>query len=220
MNYLAHGVHVLDEPLVLAGTALPGWLSALGREFRVRTRHVEAAEQIVHRWGNASERILRGVRRHFSDDDWFHSSGVFEETMDAAARLIRSVCPGRPRLRASFLGHVGSEMLLDASLVEEEPQLLTRYYDAVEEADADDLEDFSARLVGAPRGRLTARVRHFLDLRFLGDYLDDGVFFVRLGQVAQRVGIEEIPGEIIEIVPRWRELVRSRANELLTPQSS
>ena len=38
MNYFAHGWNYVDAPYVLAGTAVPDWLSVVDRRVRARAR--------------------------------------------------------------------------------------------------------------------------------------------------------------------------------------
>ena len=53
MNYFAHGRAWIDDPYMLAGTAVPDWLNVVDRRVRVRSRqaalHCESADVRVAR---------------------------------------------------------------------------------------------------------------------------------------------------------------------------
>ena len=41
MNFFSHGFRYLDQPYLLAGTAVPDWLSYVDRKIRARRRLAE-----------------------------------------------------------------------------------------------------------------------------------------------------------------------------------
>src|SRR5687768_7360019 len=128
MNYLAHGFRFTDQPYLLAGAAAPDWLSVIDRKMRLRGKR--AAEFV----GDADPHVAalaRGVLQHHRDDEWFHQTAAFNELNLQFAVKIRDALPGDEGFRPSFLGHILVELLLDATLAQEEPQRLADYYAAL-----------------------------------------------------------------------------------------
>ena len=215
MNYFAHSYHHLDKPYFVAGTAVPDWLVACDRR-RLKRERVEAL------WAapplpedSAEAQVVSGILQHLKDDARFHESAVFATISTELTRTIRKAYPERRYLRASFLGHVLTELLLDASLIEADPQILESYYEALEGADPMRIQGVVNRLLRTPTERLASCMERFLEHRFLADYVDDERLLFRLEQVLRRVGLPELPDGFQRLMPPWRERVRGSAGELM-----
>jgi hypothetical protein len=128
--------------------------------------------------------------------------------------------PGDEGFRPSFLGHILVELLLDRALSEDQPQRLDNYYAALEELDAEATQQAITRLATRPVDRIVTLLPRFRDERFLYDYLDDARLLMRLNHVMRRVGLPQLPPDLIELIPSLRERVRERMSELLTPAQS
>jgi hypothetical protein len=217
MNYLAHGWRYTDEPYVLAGTAAPDWLSVIDRKIRVRSR---TAAEFVTDTNPVVASVARGIVQHHVDDAWFHATPAFNELSLQFAVEIRAVLPGDEGFRPSFLGHILVELLLDRALSEDQPQRLDNYYAALEELDAEATQQAITRLATRPVDRIVTLLPRFRDERFLYDYLDDARLLMRLNHVMRRVGLPQLPPDLIELIPSLRERVRERMSELLTPAQS
>jgi hypothetical protein len=74
MNYLAHGFRFLDSPLMVAGTAVPDWLSVADRKVRVRSRRIHECLETLD---SDLRTIAEGMLQHLHDDDLFHRSVRF-----------------------------------------------------------------------------------------------------------------------------------------------
>lgn len=212
MNYLAHGYRFLDRPYFLAGTALPDWLNVVDRRCRVRTKHVRewcGAEDA--RWAE----FAQGVAQHHADDAWFHETQAFHDLSWEFTCAFRDRLSADDGMRPSFLGHVLVELLIDATLMEREPDLLNRYYDALQLVEAAAIEDWVGRMAPRPAPGLARMVEMFRQVRFLYDYRDDGKLGRRLNQVMYRVGLPELPNEVVQFWPAAREAVAARLPELL-----
>jgi hypothetical protein len=212
MNYLAHGYRFLDRPYFLAGTALPDWLNVVDRRCRVRTKHVLAwceTDDVRH------AEFARGVAQHHHDDAWFHETRAFHELSWRFTCEFRDRLNADDGLRPSFLGHVLVELLIDAELMVREPALLDDYYRAFEAIDAAALETWVARMAPRPADGLARMIEMFCQVRFLYDYPDDAKLGRRLNQVMRRVGLPDLPAEIVEFWPQARALVAARLPELL-----
>ena len=121
MNYSAHAIEHLDEPYVVAGTAVPDWLNVVNRRVRVRSKH---AQPFVDDDDNRLASVARGIVQHHTDDRWFHESRTFAELSYQFTADMRDVLPADDGFRPSFLGHVLVEILLDATLASERPNEL------------------------------------------------------------------------------------------------
>jgi len=212
MNYFAHGREFVDNPYFLAGTAIPDWLNVADRRVRVRSRSARPYVDDDPRLAA----IARGVMRHHADDAWFHETQAFVELSLEFTVQIRDLLAPDPGFRPSFLGHILVELLLDASLIVEEPSRLEAYYRAVEEVDAQLVQAAVARMAPRPADRLGRFVALFSEHRFLWDYLDDGKLCFRLNQVLARVKLPPLPDDFCRLLPDARRQVESRREELLT----
>ena len=225
MNYLAHGWRFANDPYFLAGTAAPDWLSVIDRKTRLRSRvaagFIEDADPVL-------AAVARGVMQHHADDAWFHATPAFNELNLAFALEIRNTLPGDEGFRPSFLGHILVELLLDATLTEDQPRRLDDYYAALATLDPAATEGAIERLATRvardsvagtpPRNdglQVAALIPRFIAERFLYDYLDDGKLLTRLNHVMRRVGLPQLPPSIVTLFPAMRKRVRERMAELL-----
>ena len=216
MNYLAHGWRFAEQPYVLAGTAVPDWLSVIDRKMRARGK---TAALFVDDSDENLAALARGIARHHRDDEWFHQTTAFNELTLAFTLQIRDVLPADDGFRPSFLGHILIELLLDATLTEEEPARLDRYYAALSQADPKFLQTAINRLSTRQSDKVAYLVTRFLQERFLYDYLEDGKLLVRLNHVMRRVGLPQLPGDLKMLFPAMRDAVRNRRHELLPKDS-
>jgi len=215
MNYLAHGWRFANDPYFLAGTAAPDWLSVIDRKTRLRSRvaagFIEDADPVL-------AAVARGVMQHHADDAWFHATLAFNELNLAFALEIRDALPGDEGFRPSFLGHILVELLLDATLTEDQPGRLDDYYAALAALDPAATELAIDRLATRPTQRVAALIPRFIAERFLYDYLHDGKLLTRLNHVMRRVGLPQLPPSLVALFPEMRQRVRERMAELLTRQ--
>ena len=212
MNYFAHGRRFSDQPYFLAGTATPDWLSVIDRKMRARAKRASAFVN------DADERfaaLARGIRQHHADDDWFHQTRAFTELSLAFTVQIRDLLSPDDGFRTSFLGHILVELLLDATLVEDDPASLDRYYAALTQVDAEVVQSGINAIATKTTDRITALLPRFLADRFLYDYLEDAKLLTRLGHVMRRVGLPPLPAELAALFPTMRTLVRQRQQYLL-----
>jgi hypothetical protein len=201
VNYFAHGRPFLDRPYLVAGTAMPDWLSAGDRRARLRRERLDDSE------------LADGIRRHWADDLWFHHSAGFLEVSGAITRNLRRAHPDDPRMRAAFFGHILTEMLLDAALIERAPRQLDAYYEALDRIDPATVARAARPWLRQPAPRLAATIDRFRSSRYLHGYREDEPFLQRVGGVARRVGLP-VPPRLGDVLPGARRLVRERADEL------
>ena len=212
MNYFAHALPFLNNAYLAAGSGVPDWLSAADRKVRVRMRH---AEEFVDDPDPKIASIARGVRQHILDDSRFHGTRAFAELSLEFTATSRDVLDEDPGLRPSFLGHLLVEMLLDASLIAEEPGRLDQYYRLMDSVDPRLIEETVNRMASRTTEALALMISGFCRARILWDYLEDAKLFVRLNQVMRRVDLGRVPDHFQEILPEFRRKVDARKSELL-----
>lgn len=216
MNYLAHGIRFLDRPYFMAGTAVPDWLSVVDRRVRMRTKRIES---LLPEWGAGSpeREVALGILQHLSDDDWFHTTLGFSAITGRMAGLFREALPGDTFL-CGFLGHIVTELLIDAELSERHPSHLEGYYRSLQSIDPHVVQ----RVVNASSRESTSLLAEFIPLfiaeGFLRDYRESAKLLRRLNQVMKRVKLEQLPEKMIDVLHTGRALVASHLTSLLPPE--
>jgi len=212
MNYLTHAIRFLDRPEFVAGTAVPDWLSVADRKVRLRPKHLSP-------WltdpDPALAEFAAGVQQHHADDGWFHATRGFAEVTTILGKMFREALGPGDGFRCGFLGHIVMEMLLDAVLIDDSPELLTEYYSVMNAVDAEFIERSVNRMSALPTQRLAIFVRLFQRAQILVDYQDSRRLLVRLNQVLRRVTLMPLPDEAIRVLDDGRRLVRERMPDLL-----
>jgi hypothetical protein len=212
MNYFAHALPFLDQPYFAAGTGVPDWLTVADRRVRLRFKHVEPfltdSDRVV-------AAISGGVLEHLNEDARFHNTRAFAELSWQLTVLVRDALRDQEGLRPSFLGHILVEILLDATLVAENPHLLERYYQVLEAIDPTLIEAAVNRMATHSTERLAIMIAEFRRQRVLWDYLEDDKLLMRLNQVMQRVKLPLLPHEFTGIFASARQMVGNRKDELL-----
>ncbi len=212
MNYLAHALPFLDDPYLAAGTGVPDWLTVAERGVRVRPK---SAERFVEDPQPHTASVARGILQHLGDDRRFHQGRAFAELSLGLSAAARETLGADSSFRPLFLGHLLVEVLLDASLVAEDPARLEAYYRALDRVDALLVEQVVNRMASRPTGRLAPMISGFCREQILRDYLEDGRLLVRLNQVMRRVKLAQLPEGFRELLPEARRLVEERKGELL-----
>ncbi|MFO7903829.1 MAG: hypothetical protein R6U98_14290 [Pirellulaceae bacterium] len=212
MNYFAHGLDFLDTPYVLAGTAVPDWLSVVDRRVRARARRATP-------WVDDPDPVLSGVARgviaHHEDDARFHQTRSFAELSLEFTLNVRRILPDDTGFRHSFLGHILVEILLDGALIEQDVGRLDAYYDALCKLDSHRVSEAVHRVTTGRAEDLPRMIRLFCRERFLYDYLDDAKLLTRLNRVMRRVNLPELPSSMLTFLAAARQPIRERVAELL-----
>jgi hypothetical protein len=211
MNYLAHGRRFTHDPYFLAGTAAPDWLSVLDRKMRLRSKTV------VHHIDDPDPQraaFARGVMQHHADDDWFHQQQSFVELSLQFTLQIRDLLEPDDGFRPSFVGHILVELLLDACLDEDDPQLLPRYYEALAQLDPVAIQAHINALATRESFVLEKFLPRFRAEQFLADYKDDARLLYRLNQVMRRAKLMELPEVFLSLLPGARRQVRAHLAQL------
>lgn len=205
MNYLAHSLpYVFDDdalaPWRVAGTSLPDWLRVIDKRARVRKESLLALSEDVVADGRAAA-LREGAVRHHDDDHAFHRDDDFEALSHHTTARVRARFP---HLRASVLGHVLTEMLLDAALMARAPTLLDRYYAAVDAIDAGVVTRFVSHASGRPVSNVDVLLDRFRRARFLADYQDDDGLLACVRGVWVRAGLGGVDDGVIDVIAAVR----------------
>ena len=217
MNYLAHGFRFLDSPLIVAGTAVPDWLCVVDRRVRVRSRRIHEHLETL----NADDRaIAEGMLQHLKDDDLFHRSTRFVVLESELSSRFRRIMPDRFDHRPPFLGHIVTELLLDAFIAEQIPTVLDDYYAALSQVSESQIQHAVNTVATRTTDKLAEFVRRFRSMRFLYDYADDARLLTRLNQVMQRVTLPALDDDCLPVLREARQMLRLHGEELLSAVES
>jgi len=214
VNYLAHGIRFFDRPYFLIGSAIPDLLSVVNRRSRVRRRTIE--ERLPMLTGDDRELAL-GILQHLHDDQWFHGTPGFYAATGDLSRHFRDVLGPDDDWNCGFLGHLVTELLIDATLSQDYPDSLNRYYAVWQQIDPDDVQRVVGGLATEPPENLSRFIGIFLQERFLEDYHNNGRLLFRLNQVMKRARLRELPDVILPVLESGRGLIRERLPDLLPP---
>src|SRR5262249_33564211 len=129
--------------------------------------------------------------------------------------LFRESLPADDGHRPAFLGHILTEILLDAMLIERYPQQLVAYYAALAQVDAAVIENSANRMARHATDRLKVFIPLFTRERFLPDYLDSKRLLYRLNQIMYRVRLNPLPSGFEASLDEARSIVRGHAAGLL-----
>lgn len=212
MNYFAHGRQFTDRPYFLAGTAAPDWLSVADRRVRLRARR---AEPFADGSGSPQAEFAAGVLQHLGDDERFHRLPAFLDVSGRLMVLFRVLLHPHDGFRPGFLGHIVTELLIDAVLIERRPEGLEEYYAALEELDPLIVEQSVNKMAKNETDRLAALIPLFHREGFLWDYLESSRLLVRLNQVMRRVKLQPLPPKTVDVLEEGRAIVREQIDELL-----
>lgn len=214
MNYFAHALRFLDgDPLFLAGTAVPDWMAVADRSVRVRARL--AGPVVEHPPDEPTRQVALGTLQHLHDDGWFHATRGFAEVTGLLARMFRECLGPDDPMRCGFLGHIVTELLLDAALIERQPARLDCYYERLADVDPDCVQTAVNRMARGETWRLSLFIPLFLRERFLYDYAEDPPLLARLNRVLQRVRLSPLPEAALAVLTDARRIVRARVQDLL-----
>ena len=215
MNYFAHAIRYLDRGTFAIGTSLPDMLSVVDRRSRLRTRFVEPFADGSKTF---QAELAAGVLQHLQDDQWFHTTEGFYLTTGEVTRIFRRVIGTHDGMRCSFLGHIVTELQLDAALDERYPGRLEEYYCRLEEIDANAVAAEIDLLATKPVERFAYLMEQFRKARFMFDYRNPQSLLMRLNQVMKRVGLDQLPEHTVQALSESWEVVRQNIEALLPPE--
>lgn len=139
MNFLSHYYFNRYErnPELSLGCVLPDLLKNADKTFRLQPERSEL-EFLNH---PKLQNLYKGWKHHVETDRIFHNLPFFYEHTHGLRLLLVPVVEGSP-IRASFLAHIGLELLLDHLLLEDGAVDETHFYADLEAVDRKSLERF------------------------------------------------------------------------------
>lgn len=197
MNYYAHGCRFVDRPYYLAGTAVPDWLRVSDKGVRVRSNRVAP---FADGTDSPQAEVAAGILQHLADDDLFHGSAAFIQVSAQLTQMFKRSLPTGDNLRPSFLGHISTELILDALLISRQPQGLDRYYEAFLQIDPLVVQAAVNATTRDPAQQLAALIPLFHRERFLQDYAQPAGMWYRINQVLRRVKLPALPEETQQVL--------------------
>jgi hypothetical protein len=228
MNYLAHARrHLLTPgkimgpgaeagPYFLAGVALPDWLSIIDRKVRTRS---ERAAKLLQDDDPRVVAVARGIIQHHFDDRWFHQTEEFLVLSSRFAVELRQYLDIEQGAQPGFVGHILVELLLDATLIAEQPELLDQYYEALLRLDPQCVEGVVNRVSKIPTNMVQPLIPRFIRERFLYDYNEDAKLLMRLNHVMKRIGLPVLPDSLFDWLPTARQRVEEARSGLMLGQN-
>jgi hypothetical protein len=212
MNSFSHALAFFDDPYFAAGACVPDWLTACDRRCRARKKR---AANWVDDDDPVMRSVARGVVQHHEDDYWFHGSAEFTRMNMLMAVEYREKFGNTQTMRASLIGHIVIEMLLDAWLESKFPGAMEAMYVWLAKLDAEKIQSSINQFATKPTDKLAAEIGRFLKVRYLFDYLKDGGVRYRMNKVLGRLQLDLMPEESIKWIGKKRELIYASAPALL-----
>lgn len=179
----------------------------------MRTKRIEP---LLDQWspGTPESEVALGILQHLSDDDWFHTTIGFSDVTNGMTVLFREKLPGDSFLNG-FLGHIVTELLIDAELSHRNPDHLHAYYRAMEQVDPHVVQVVVNTCGRESTSLLSKFIPLFIAEGFLHDYTDSPRLLRRLNQVMRRVKLEQLPETVLGVLDSGRKLVAARLDDLL-----
>ncbi len=197
--------------MFVAGTALPDWMNFVDRKNRARRQY---ALPLVKDADPAVAELAAGVLQHHDDDHWFHQQQQFVMLSAAFSKELKEILDPGMGHQAAFLGHISVELLLDSWLIEEEPSLLDRYYQLMNELSGEQVQHAANRILRRPEQRLADALELFSQERFLASYLSDEGLQFRFNGVMRRVGLPPL-ADLTDWLKSARPRVYRSSDQLL-----
>ena len=197
---------------MVAGTAVPDWLSVADRKVRVRSRRIHECLETLD---SDLRTIAEGMLQHLHDDDLFHRSVRFVMLEAELSSRFRRIMPDRFDHRPPFLGHIVIELLLDDFIAQQMPEVLNEYYAVLSQVPALQIQEAVNAVAARSTENLAGFVQQFRASRFLYDYADNVRLLRRLNQVMKRVTLPALDADCLPVLQEARQLLLRHGEELL-----
>ncbi len=202
---------------MVAGTAVPDWLSVVDRRVRVRSRRILEHLDLLD---VDLRTIVEGMLQHLHDDDLFHRSVRFVMLESELSSRFRRIMPDRFDHRPPFLGHIVIELLLDDFIAQQMPEVLNNYYAALSQVSPLQIQEAVNTVATRTTNHLAGFVQQFRTAQFLFDYADDTRLLGRLNQVMKRVTLPPLEADCLPVLRDARQLLAQHGEELLDAVAS
>jgi len=158
--------------------------------------------------------------KHFSRDTRFHASRVFESLNKAMSAKMKPVFEQADIPRYWWGAHVLAEMMLDRTLMKQEPELMEDFYRDLAAADLPVVVDYLEMAGLNEHQPFFERLNRFNELRYLKRYIEDEALVYSLSRVFQYAGAstewtQEQGNLLVKIVPELEWVVENHMPELM-----
>ena len=184
MNFLSHYYFERYSPHAesILGALLPDLLKNVDKQYNFHPQRIEEQlfAQPKTRW------ISEGWYRHVEVDRLFHNADFFFRHAHALRKQLDPVVGHLP-VRASFLGHIAVELLLDHLLIEQRLVNPNRLYEHLEQVQKVTIEKYLHALGAVDTERFFRFYERFLESRYILDYADIHNLSYALFNICKRV---------------------------------
>jgi hypothetical protein len=167
VNFLSHYYfeRYAVEPEQVLGGLLPDLLKNVDKKYAFQIHKYDD----VLRSTPKSQAITEGWLRHVEIDRLFHNSDFFYKHTHQLRLAIEGDITDLP-VRASFLAHIGLELLLDHELIVHELLNVGRLYEHLAQVDRKALTTYLQNLGGIDIDRFFIFYDRFVSSRYIFDY--------------------------------------------------
>jgi len=162
---------------------------------------------------NEEERYLwLGIENHYTDDMLFHSMSDFKQGMKRIeAEMQKSEL--KELKRRYLVSHVLYELILDHMILERSPDILTSFYDDLEQIKIEKVKNFLEKIIGdnAEISILLDSYDRFINRRFLSFYSVDSNLVKSLHMVSGKISQWDYSPSAVNA---FTEIVRKMKNEI------
>lgn len=167
MNFLSHYYferYTSDSYQVL-GSLLPDLLKNVDKRYSFQIQKYEPQLHFHH----GAVALTKGWMRHLEVDRVFHNSDFFYQHTHQLRLEIAPIIEDLP-IRASFLAHIGLELLLDHLLIDKELISVSRMYEHLENVDRLILKKYLSTLGIVDSERFFIFFERFLASKYIFEY--------------------------------------------------
>lgn len=189
MNFLSHFYfeRYASESARVVGCLLPDLLKNADKNYVFHPNRFE--EQLfVH---PEMVEIYQGWYRHVEVDKIFHTSAFFLEHNHQLRKKLDPILSHLP-VRASFMGHISLELLLDHLLIEHEMVNVTRLYEHLAHVNRPILKKFLEIIGLADTSKFFDFYDRFQEWKYMHEYANLPSLAVPLFNIAKRVWSFEV----------------------------
>lgn len=136
-----------------------------------------------------TEALHQGALKHIYRDKRFHQSAFFKEITPEIGTLIKPVFQEQGIPRAWFAAHLIAELMIDRVLIKQEPELISRFYSELQQAEELVVQSYFTALGMDGVDSFRQRLHRFCELRYLMQYVHNPAFAFSLSRIYQYAGV-------------------------------
>ena len=188
MNFLSH-YHIQSIPdnnEYSIGVTLPDILSLYQNPKPISSKIItEIADK--QNISPQESRLVCGMNAHYQADRIFHTSPWFTNSMQSVCSLYTDVF--NKHLPQS-LSHILVEILLDKFLIENNPEIISKFYDQYQKFNIKTAHSLFERCAVYDKSLFEKSLTRFKNLRYIENYRTDSGIAVTLKNISARLNIK------------------------------